>query len=276
MVDRPIKVDESTDRLVTDLAYFLRASKKSVVRDAVAEFAETHHPRHLAGSGGVDRGGSAKEGTHRGAGGVTEPRGPAGVVESAEQGGPTEVVESAEQRGPAGVGESAQQRGPTGVGTFAEDGETAEVGEFGLMVGGGLVAGDGIVGGGGVDGIGGIAGGDGIKGARDRGVTFEMLDPFDRLALRRRELLRQFAELGGTNVRVLDPDDEDAASGEPASGIVLLAETDPVDGSAAVPALEEVARRVLGVHATVVSLTALRLFGSSGREERAVAQSRPL
>ena len=248
MVDRPIKVDESTDRLVTDLAYFLRASKKSVVRDAVAEFAETHHPRHLAGSGGVDRGGSAKEGTHRGAGGVTEPRGPAGVVESAEQGG------------------------PAGVGTFAEDGETAEVGEFGLMVGGGLVAGDGIVG---VDGIGGIAGGDGIKGARDRGVTFEMLDPFERLAHRRRELLRQFAELGGTNVRVLDPDDEDAASGEPASGIVLLAETDPVDGSAAVPALEEVARRVLGVHATVVSLTALRLFGSSGREERAVAQSRP-
>ena len=251
MVDRPIKVDESTDRLVTDLAYFLRASKKSVVRDAVAEFAETHHPRHLAGSGGVDRGGSAKEGTHRGAGGVTEPR------------------------GPAGVGESAQQRGPAGVGTFAEDGETAEVGEFGLMVGGGLVTGDGIVGGGGVDGIGGIAGGDGIKGARDRGVTFEMLDPFDRLALRRRELLRRFAELGGTNVRVLEPDDEDMASGESAGGIVLLAETDPVDGSAAVPALEEVARGVLGVYVTVVSLTALRLFGS-GRIERALAQSRPL
>ena len=102
-----------------------------------------------------------------------------------------------------------------------------------------------------------------------------MLDPFDRLALRRRELLRQFAELGGTNVRVLDVDDEHAASGQSAPGIVLLAETDPVDGSAAVPTLEEVARRVLGVHVTVVSLTALRMFGS-GRLEQALAQSRPL
>jgi len=74
---------------------------------------------------------------------------------------------------------------------------------------------------------------------------------------------------------VLEPDDEDMASGESAGGIVLLAETDPVDGSAAVPALEEVARGVLGVYVTVVSLTALRLFGS-GRIERALAQSRPL
>ena len=106
-------------------------------------------------------------------------------------------------------------------------------------------------------------------------MTFEMLDPLDRLALRRRELLRQFAELGGTNVRVLDLDDGDGASGEASTRIVLLAETDPVDGSAAVPALEEVARRVLGVHVTVVSLTALRLFGT-GRLEQALAQSRPL
>ena len=49
MVDRPIKVDERTDRLVTDLAYFLRSSKKAIVRDAVAEFAETHHPGLLGG-----------------------------------------------------------------------------------------------------------------------------------------------------------------------------------------------------------------------------------
>ena len=54
MVDRSIKVDERTDRLVTDLAYFLRSSKKSIVRDAVAEFAETHHPRS---SGSSERGG---------------------------------------------------------------------------------------------------------------------------------------------------------------------------------------------------------------------------
>ena len=112
--------------------------------------------------------------------------------------------------------------------------------------------------------------------ARARGVTFEALDPLERLALRRRELVRRFAERGGTNVRVLDlePRTPGASAGSPAR-IVLLAETDPVDGSAAVPALEEVARRVLGVHATVVSLTALRLFGS-GRDEQALAQSRPL
>ena len=121
----------------------------------------------------------------------------------------------------------------------------------------------------------GRASGDELAEARARGVTFEALDPLDRLALRRRELVRRFAERGGTNVRVLDPTVEPGASAGSPTRIVLLAETDPVDGSAAVPALEEVARRVLGVHATVVSLTALRLFGS-GRDERALAQSRPL
>lgn len=167
MAEKPIKVDERTDDLVTDLACFLRCSKKSVVRDAVAEFAETHHPRFRAESGA-------------------------------------------------------------------------------------------------------------LAGAGAGGVTFEALDPWDRLALRRRELLRRFSEHGGTDVRVLHPDDEDAASDESApTRIVLLAETDPVDGSAAVPALEEVARGVLGVHVTVVSLTALRMFGS-GRFDRALAESRPL
>ncbi len=87
--------------------------------------------------------------------------------------------------------------------------------------------------------------------------------------------MRRFAERGGTKVRVLDPAVEPGASAGSPTRIVLLAETDPVDGSAAVPALEEVARRVLGVHTTVVSLTALRLFGS-GRDEQALAQSRPL
>ena len=51
MVDRSIRMDERTDRLVTDLAYFLRSSKKSILHDAVAEFAETHHPRLLGASG---------------------------------------------------------------------------------------------------------------------------------------------------------------------------------------------------------------------------------
>ena len=156
MADKPIKVDERTDRQVTDLAYFLRCSKKSIVRDAVAEFAETHRPRSTPDS------------------------------------------------------------------------------------------------------------------------TFDALDPFDRLALRRRELLRQFAERGGTNVRVLDRVGESMASDESGTGrIVLLADTDPVDGSAAVPALEEVARHLLSAPATVVSMTALRMFGSD-RLQRALEQSRPL
>jgi len=232
MVERPIKVDEQTDRLVTDLAYFLRSSKKSVVRDAVADFAETHHPRHLGGSGGVDEGWSTAENGSRGAG------------------------ESAEQVRPAGVGESAEQVRPAGVGTL-EDSGTAKAREFGSATNGGGL------------------GSSRLGGAGARGMTFEVLDPLERLAVRRRELLRRFAEVGGTNVRVLDEVDEPGASGEVSTRIVLLAETDPVDGSAAVPTLEEVARRVLGVHVTVVSLTALRMFGS-GRLEQALAQSRPL
>ena len=45
MVEGRSRWMNETDRLVTDLAYFLRSSKKAIVRDAVAEFAETHHPR---------------------------------------------------------------------------------------------------------------------------------------------------------------------------------------------------------------------------------------
>src|SRR4030095_17137493 len=51
MVDRAIKVDEQTDRLVADLAYFLRYSKKSIVWGAVAEFAGQHLPRPRSGAG---------------------------------------------------------------------------------------------------------------------------------------------------------------------------------------------------------------------------------
>jgi hypothetical protein len=202
MVDRSIKMDERTDALVTDLAYFLRSSKKLILHDAVAEFAETHHPRLLGRPGSVRKIGATD-------------------------------------------GELTHVRGPS------------EDGEFGLAASGG------------------IAGGDRLESARDRGETFEVLDPLERLAVRRRELLRRFAETGGTNVRVLEEADEPVASAEASSRIVLLAETDPVDGSAAVPALEEVARGVLGVHVTVVSLTALRLFGSD-RLEQALEHSRPL
>ena len=239
MVERPIKVDEPTDRLVTDLAYFLGSSKKAIVRDAVAEFAETHHPRLLGGRGdglsasdgiGSDDGIAAGDGI-AGADGVASD---AGRADDAGRAGDAGSASDAWNAGGAGRADDAWNAGGAGR-----------------------------------------ASGDELAEARARGVTFEALDPLDRLALRRRELVRRFAERGGTNVRVLDPTLEPGASAESPTRIVLLAETDPVDGSAAVPALEEVARQVLGVHATVVSLTALRLFGS-GRDERALAQSRPL
>ncbi len=183
MADKPIKVDERTDRLVTDLAYFLRCSKKSIVRDAVAEFAETHLPRSTPDS-----------------------------------------------------------RVPLEPPNPSDDRAVRPVAAVGCSY----------------------------------PPTFDALDPFDRLALRRRELLRQFAERGGTNVRVLDRLGESMASDESGTGrIVLLADTDPVDGSAAVPALEEVARHLLSAPATVVSMTALRMFGSD-RLQRALEQSRPL
>ena len=41
MREKPIKVDEETDRTVSELAFFLRTTKKAVVRTAIAEYAET-------------------------------------------------------------------------------------------------------------------------------------------------------------------------------------------------------------------------------------------
>ena len=167
MSEKTIKIDEHTDELVTQLAYFMRGSKKSIVREAVADFAESRHRR---------------------------------------------------------VGASAA----------------------------------GAVG----------------------GRTFDDLDPYERLALRRSELIREFARNGGTNVRVFERDPkyasgaaapEDAAFEE----ILLLADTDLDAGGGAVPVLEEVARRVLRSRVTVLSLTALRLFDAA-RLERALAGSQPL
>ena len=37
--EKPIKVDAETDRLVSELAYFLGSTKKAIVREAVADFA---------------------------------------------------------------------------------------------------------------------------------------------------------------------------------------------------------------------------------------------
>ncbi|MFB6610995.1 hypothetical protein ACFCVO_11775 [Agromyces sp. NPDC056379] len=39
VAEKPIKVDAETDRLVSELAYFLGSTKKSVVRVAVEDFA---------------------------------------------------------------------------------------------------------------------------------------------------------------------------------------------------------------------------------------------
>jgi hypothetical protein len=66
MSDHTIKVHPMTDRMVADLAHFLRRTKKDVVRDAVLAFAELHgnsiatgaahvSDRAAAASGAVER-----------------------------------------------------------------------------------------------------------------------------------------------------------------------------------------------------------------------------
>lgn len=157
MAEKPIKVDERTDRIVTDLAHFLRSTKKAVVRDAVAEYAESRRsllPDHA----------------------------------------------------------------PTGD---------------------------------------------------DGGI--ETLPPLERLALRRKDLIREFAGHRGTDVRVLAPDDEVSADDE----ITLLVETDLMDGWGAAVRLAEIASRLLGTQVTVISTTALRLT-QPDRLRTALNRSRPL
>lgn len=155
MTEKPIKVDEQTDRMVTDLAHFMRTTKKSVVRDAVAEYAETRR-------------------------GLLAPAG------------------------------------------------------------------------GGVSGL-------------------DELAPLQRLALRRKELIREFARRQGTDIRVFDPANGDDDDDE----ITLLVETDPIDGSAAAPRLAEIAQRLLDVHVTVISSTALSLMRPE-QHRRALEMSQPL
>ena len=155
MAEKPIKVDERTDRIVTDLAHFLRSTKKAVVRDAVAEYAESRRslmPEHPE------------------------------------------------------------------------------------------------------------SGGDGI----------ETLSPLQRLALRRKDLIREFAGHRGTDVRVLAPDDVGADD-----EITLLIETDLMDGWGAAVRLAEIASRLLGTQVTVISTTALRLT-QPDRLRTALNRSRPL
>jgi predicted transcriptional regulator len=167
MAEKPIKVDEQTDRIVTDLAHFLRSTKKSVVRDAVAEYAASRHAlmathtTHAVGAGGLE----------------------------------------------------------------AEDDVAA-----------------------GIDG----------------------LSPMERLALRRKELIREFARHRGTNIRVLEASDDDEDD-----EITLLVETDVIDGAGAAPRLAHIATRLLATHVTVISTTGLRLLRPESHR-RALAQSYPL
>ena len=165
MAEKPIKVDEETDRVVTDLAHFLRSTKKSIVRDAVAEFAEARHA-------------------------LLPP--------------------------PAGASRP------------------------------------------------------GDRSAGEDGAGIDRLAPMQRLGLRRKELIREFARHRGTNIRVFD------ASGEnDHSEITLLVDTDVIDGGAAAPRLQEIAQHLLATDVTVVSMTALRLMRPE-RHRRALAESHTL
>jgi predicted transcriptional regulator len=199
VAEKPIKVDEETDRVVTDLAHFLRSTKKSVVRDAVAEYAESRHALIPTGV------------RERGAGG----RGP----------------------GEPGAGEPN-----AGEPTAGEPG----AGESGT----------------------------GELGAGQEGAGIDGLTPLQRLGLRRKELIREFARHRGTNVRVLEASGEDDADAD-ADQITLLVDTDLIDGGGAAPRLQEIAQRLLATDVTVLSMTALRLMRPE-RHRRAQAESRPL
>ncbi|WP_165314312.1 hypothetical protein [Agromyces protaetiae] len=151
--EKTIKIDEPTARLVDDLAYLFRSTKKSIVRDAMLEFAAARRPeRELA---------------------ATEGR-----------------------------------------------------------------------------------------------VTIDSLTLRERLALRRPELLREFARNDATEVRVFELDVADA---EP----VLLVVTDVVAGNGVEVILEEVARGILLMPIEVISMTRMRLR-TPERLPELYARSRPL
>lgn len=159
MADKPIKVDEHTDLLVAGLAHFLHLTKKAVVREAVAEFAEARRA----------------------------------------------VV------------------GPTGI-----------------------------------------------------HLTFRELPIRRRIALRRSELIREFARHGGSDIRLMGGPAEHGEPDPPGSvPVELLVVTDIMEGSSAVATLEVIGSQLLAAPCRVVSATALRLFDPVGLE-RALAESRPL
>ncbi|MRX43969.1 hypothetical protein [Agromyces kandeliae] len=193
MNEKPIKVDAATDRTVSELAYFLRTTKKAVVAIAVAEYSE-QRDRYLAAA------------TTSGGGGDSE-------LGRQDDGGGRETPDDHD----------------TGTGT-----------------------------------------GTGTARAAARPTVLD-LAPLQRLALRRNELVRAFAEHGAGGIRLLDA--EPAAPGE--AELVLLAETDIAEGGQAAWDLSRVASRLLGVRAEVISTTMLQLFAKPGLR-RALERSRPL
>ena len=50
MHEKTVKIDETTSRLIDDMAYYLDTTKKSIIRDAVADFAEARRPRGRFGA----------------------------------------------------------------------------------------------------------------------------------------------------------------------------------------------------------------------------------
>jgi hypothetical protein len=164
MSEKPIKVDAATDRIVSELAYFLRITKKAVVAIAVADYSEQR-----------DR-----------------------------------YLRSEESAG--------------------EDGRSA-----------------------------------------DPRPTMLDLAPLERLALRRKELIRVFAAHRAGDLRLAELDAEDRGSAD----LVLLAETDLLEGGKAAYDLSRVASRLLGLRVEVLSTTMMRTFDERAHR-RALDLSRPL
>jgi len=210
VAEKPIKVDEETDRVVTDLAHFLRSTKKSIVRDAVAEYAESRHallPPRSHGGGAGERSADYKRPGER-----------------------SEVGRGAGER-------SGDDRRPGDRRPGDRSADDRRPGD---------------------------------RSAGEDGAGIEGLTPMQRLGLRRKELIREFARHRGTNIRVVE------ASGEHDDDeITLLVDTDVIDGGGAAPRLQEIARRLLATDVTVVSMTALRLMGPA-QHPRALAESHAL
>ena len=101
--------------------------------------------------------------------------------------------------------------------------------------------------------------------------TLVALPPIERLGLRRNELIRAFAARRATAIRLLDQSANDRGD----IALILLADTDPVDGSAAHLALQRIAARLLATPVEVISTTMLRLYDHEGHR-RAIELSRPL